>query len=355
MTTQRINDLRQTMEQLDLDAFLINNKANRYYISGFTGTYGQALISKNNQYIIADGRYFEQLKAQSPDFEVVDNKMRMDDTLNQLIANQNYGRIGIESNEMSVDEYLALSNDNDVLVPTANVIEKQRMIKSADELEKIQRAGEISDATFEHILEYIKPGMTEKQVANEIDQYGLNHGADATAFETIVASGVRSALPHGHASNKVIVNNEMIIFDFGFMVDRYYSDITRTIAIGSVDDQLKEIYQVTLDAQKEGIKNCHSGVQMRKIDAIARDYITQKGYGDKFLHGTGHGLGLTVHEYPLFNSDSTEDLQKHMTFTVEPGIYLAGLGGVRIEDDVWINDTGEPVVITHCPKEWIEL
>jgi len=355
LTVNRIEELRKSMNDLNLDAFLINNKANRYYISGFTGSYGQALISQTGKYIIADGRYFEQLKTQSPDFEVVDNKMRMDEALNNLIATNKLDRIGIESEEMNVEEYLALSSGNDTLVPTTNIIEKQRMIKSEDERKKIEEAGHISDETFEHILEYIKPGMTEKQVANEIDQYGLNHGADATAFETIVASGTRSALPHGHASNKVIEDNEMIIFDFGFMVDKYYSDITRTICLGKVDDKLKEIYQVTLDAQLKGIANCRAGVPMSNIDAIARDYITKKGYGDKFLHGTGHGLGLTVHEYPLFNSDSTESLKNHMTFTVEPGIYLAGLGGVRIEDDVWINDDGEPVVMTHSPKQFIEL
>lgn len=355
MTKKRIEELRCSMTENNLDAFIINNKANRYYISGFTGTYGQALITQNNKYIIADGRYFEQLKTQSPDFEVVDNKMRMSEAIKHVISKDDLHSIGIESDEMNVSEYLSLKLNDVDLVPTANIIEKQRMIKDKDEVSKIEKAGHISDATFEHILDYIKPGMTEKQVANEIDQYGLNHGADSTAFETIVASGVRSALPHGHASNKVIQNNEMIIFDFGFMVDKYYSDITRTIVIGHVDEQLKKIYQVTLAAQEKGIENCCDKVPMKKIDDITRSYITEMGYGDKFLHGTGHGLGLTVHEYPLFNADSTENLQKHMTFTVEPGIYLAGLGGVRIEDDVWINDDGEPIVMTHCPKEWIEL
>lgn len=343
------------MQDQDLDSFLINSKANRFYMTGFTGTYGQAIITKTDKYIIADGRYFEQLKTQSPDFEIVDNKMRMESSINDLLLRKNLKRMGIESIEMNVSEYLALNNENFEMVPTSNVIEKQRMIKDTDERRKIEKAGQIADESFIHILDYVKPGMTEKQVANEIDQYGLNHGADATAFETIVASGIRSALPHGHASNKVIQNNELVIFDFGFMVDGYYSDITRTICIGKVDSELKNIYQVTLNAQKEAISNCHDGIQMKNIDAIARNYITNKGYGKNFLHGTGHGLGLTVHEYPLFNVDSKESLQGHMTFTVEPGIYLEGNGGVRIEDDVWIDDNGNPELMTHSPKEWIEL
>lgn len=352
---ERIKSLRESMIENKLDAFLINNKANRYYMSGFTGSYGQALITVDGKYIIADGRYFEQLKTQSPDFEVIDNKTGMEETIQSLIEEHELSKVGIEAEDMNVNEYLALNKGAVSLIPTANLIEKQRMIKDKDEVAKIKKAGEISDLTYEHILKFIKPGMTEKQVANEIDQYGLNHGADATAFETIVASGYRSALPHGHASNKVINENEMIIFDFGFMVDRYYSDITRTVSLGKVDDKLKEIYQVTLDAQVKGINSCKSGVPMKGIDKIVRDYISEKGYGDKFLHGTGHGLGLTVHEYPLLNTHSEELLQNHMTFTVEPGIYLAGLGGVRIEDDVWIDDSGNPIVLTHSPKEYMEI
>lgn len=357
MTTSRVNTLRNRMKQKGLDAFLVNSKANRFYLSGFTGTYGEILIGADAQYVITDSRYFEQLKLQSPDFKVVDNRMRMAETIHKLILDKDYHHLGIESDEMNITEYLALTagEDGTELVPTQNWIESQRMIKSSDEKAKIQTACAIADATFEHILTYIKPGLTEKQVANEIDNYGLAHGADAPAFETIVASGKRSALPHGHASNKVIANDELIILDFGFEKDHYFSDITRTIALGNVEDELRHIYQMTLDAQKAAIAICHTKTAMKTIDQTARQYITDAGLGDKFLHGTGHGLGLSVHEYPLLNSDSHESLQNHMIFTVEPGIYLEAHGGVRIEDDVWLNDTGDPEVMTHSPKEWIQL
>lgn len=355
MLGQRIEQLRKQMSSSDLDAFVINSKANRYYISGFTGTYGQALIDLKNQYIIADGRYFEQLKTQSPDFTVIDNHMRMTETIQDHIRKMGYHRVGIESDEMNVSEYLGLLTDQVELVPTKNWIESQRMIKDTDELTKIKKAAQISDLTFQHILDFIKPGMTEQQVANEIDQYGLAHGADKPAFETIVASGHRSALPHGHASDKIIEENELIILDFGFEADHYFSDITRTIALGNISDELRHIYDVTLNAQKKAIAGCQAGVAMYDIDGIARQYISEAGLGDKFLHGTGHGLGLTVHEYPLLNNDSHESLQSHMTFTVEPGIYLEQKGGVRIEDDIWIDDQGAPVILTHAPKELIEL
>lgn len=355
MNDSRLDALRAQMRAQQLDAFILNEKANRYYLTGFTGTYGEALIAADDQFIIADGRYFEQLKTQSPNFTVVDNHMRMVEALNRLITDRGYQRIGIEAEYMNVSEYLGLKASQATLVPTTDVIESMRMIKDLDEQKAIQKAGAVADETYQYILGYIKPGMTEKQVANEIDRYGLAHGADATAFETIVASGVRSALPHGHASNKVIREHEMIIFDFGFMVDHYYSDITRTLALGSVSSKLKEIYAVTLAAQKAAINACHAGVAMAEIDHVARQVITDAGYGEYFLHGTGHGLGLTVHEFPLLNQDSQTDLQAHMTFTVEPGIYLAAQGGVRIEDDVWLDANGEPLVMTHSPKEFIEL
>ena len=345
------------MKENGLDGFIVTSKPNRYYLSGFTGTYGQVLITLDSQYVIADGRYFEQLKTQSPDFEVVDNQMRMNATLRRLIADHGFHRLGIETDEMNVTEYLSLTTDFSTtqLIPTQDWIESQRMIKDATEKATIQKAAAISDAAFKHILTYIQPGMTERQVANEIDSWGLRHGADAKAFETIVASGKRSALPHGHASNKVIENNDMIILDFGFEKDSYFSDITRTIALGQVDTELKHVYEITQAAQKAAIAASKEGVPLRDIDKTARDAISAAGFGDNFLHGTGHGLGLTVHEYPLLNQDSTEKLQKHMAYTVEPGIYLENHGGVRIEDDVWLNDDGQPELLTHAPEHLIEL
>lgn len=352
---KRLELLRKNMLDNDYDALIINNKANRFYLSGFTGTYAQIVIDRTEQFIIADGRYFEQLKKQAPRFEVIDNHMKMDQALKQLIQNKGYQRIGIEADEMKVSEYLALSNLEINLVPTRNLIETQRTIKDDVELKKIQKAAAIADSTYEHVLSYIKTGMSEKQVANEIDRYGLEHGADAPAFETIVASGKRSALPHGHASNKLIDNHELIIIDFGFMVDHYYSDITRTIAMGSVSKVLKHIFDVTLIAQQAAIKACQIGKPLNEIDASARNLITSEGFGENFLHGLGHGLGLTVHEYPLLNQQAAAKLKAQMTFTVEPGIYLENKGGARIEDDIYLNEAGNPIILTHAPRQWLQI
>lgn len=352
---ERLHTLRKKMKQNNLGAVIINNKANRYYLSGFTGTDGQILITQTEQYIIADSRYFEQLRQQSANFTIIDNRMAMNTAMKRLLSKIGEQRIGIEADEMNVSEYLALSGADGELVPIYNLIEQQRMIKDEEERNKIQHAALIAGETFNHIIKYIRPGMTEKQVANEIDQYGLKLGADAPAFETIVTSGIRSALPHGHASEKVIQNGELIILDFGFEWRHYYSDITRTIAVGPVSKELRQIFDITLAAQKKAIQTCKKDVPLKSVDKVARDYIAKAGFGNNFLHGTGHGIGLTVHEYPLLNHDSDEQLQNHMTFTVEPGIYLEQKGGIRIEDDIWIDDDGVPVVMTKSPKEWIQL
>lgn len=355
MLKSRLKVLRMKLVDEKIDAFIINNKANRYYLSGFTGTYGQVVISQQEQFVIADGRYFEQLKEQSPDFTIVDNKMHMAETIRELLAEKKYQKVAIESDEMNVSEYLELLKNDIELIPTQNWIENQRMLKEEVEIDCIQKAAVITDQTFSHILKFIRAGMTEKQVANEIDQYGISIGADGPAFETIVASGIRSSLPHGHASDKVIQQGELIILDFGFLKDHYYSDITRTVALGDISDELKEIYQLTLTAQNLAIEACQTGKPLKEVDAAARNYLTDQGMGANFLHGSGHGIGLTVHEYPLLNPDSTETIQANMTFTVEPGIYLEGKGGVRIEDDIRIDEKGQAQLMTHSVKELLVL
>jgi len=351
----RLKRLREKMTEYRLDAFLVSTKANKYYLSGFTGTDGQLLLSKHRNFVIADGRYFEQLKQQSPSFEIIDSHMNSTKTSIELINEYGFKRIGIEANDLTVANFLKFAKHKIEVVPTENFVEAFRMVKDKFEKEKIQKACNITDRTFEHILNYIKPGMSEKEVANEINHFGLSCGASSPAFETIVASGVRSALPHGHASDKIIKNNELVILDFGFMYDYYFSDITRTIAIGNISEELRRIYNITLEAQCLAINKCDAGMRMCDIDQIARDDISRNGYGDSFLHGTGHSIGLSVHEYPLVNNESMELIKNNMIFTVEPGIYIEDKGGVRIEDDVWIDNMGYPQLLSKAPKELIFL
>lgn len=352
MNNKRIEHLRTLMQDKNIDAFLINNKANRYYVSGFTGTYGSVLIDRDSQYVIADGRYFAQLKQQAPDFDVIDDHLELSRTIANFVSKQNYKRIGIEANDMNVTEYLAILNSGQIkLIPTQNIIEQLRLHKDESEVKRIKKADAISDKAFEHIFNYIEPGMKEKEVANELDNYGISHGADSKAFETIVASGYRAGMPHGHASNKTIKNNEIVIIDFGFQYDHYYSDETRCIALGNIDSKIKEIYEIDREAQQAAIDSCEIGKPLKEIDQAARSVITKYGYGDYFLHGLGHGLGLTVHEYPFLRPSSKAKMEANMTFTTEPGIYLEGLGGVRIEDDILMSEDNKAIRLTHSSRK----
>ena len=234
------------------------------------------------------------------------------------------------------------------------MIEKIREVKDASEIKIIRQAIEIADQAFEHILTFIKPGITEIQVANELDFYMRSLGASGVSFDTIVASGVRSSMPHGVASQKVIESGDLITLDFGCYYEGYVSDMTRTIALGTIDPKLKEIYEIVLRANEIVNENTKAGITGKQMDALARDYITQKGYGDDFGHSTGHGIGLDIHEGPSISFRNEEPLVVNNIVTNEPGIYLAGLGGVRIEDDLLIQEGGVEI-LNHSPKELIIL
>ena len=234
------------------------------------------------------------------------------------------------------------------------MIEKLRMIKTDDEIRTIRRAAEIADEAFSHILTFIKPGVTELEVSNELEFFMRRLGASESSFDTIVASGKRSALPHGVATGKTIENGDMVTLDFGALYDGYVSDITRTVAVGEPTEELKKIYHIVLEAQMRACSALKPGMTGKEADAVARDYIKDHGYGEAFGHSTGHGIGLEVHEGPGLSFRSDTVLKPGMVVTVEPGIYVPGLGGVRIEDDVLITEDGCEL-LTSSPKELIIL
>lgn len=227
-----------------------------------------------------------------------------------------------------------------MLVPVSGWVEQLRLIKTEDELAILQRAADIADETFEHICTYIRPGVSELDVANEMERYMRSLGATQSSFDSIVASGVRGALPHGVASDKLIEEGELVTLDFGALYNGYISDITRTVAVGEPSEQMKEVYEIVLAAQKRGVEQIRPGMKASEADKVVRDVIVEKGYGEAFGHSTGHGIGLEVHEMPALSSRNDTVLQCGMTVTVEPGIYLPGIGGVRIEDDIVLTETG---------------
>lgn len=351
---QRIEKLRTTMRQYGLESLLITSPYNLRYLTNFTGTTGLAVITLERLYFVTDSRYTEQAEKQAEDFIIVQNIGPIYEEVTKILEQDEPENIGFEENityaeYVALEEIVPLTTD---LVPVSGMVEALREVKSADEVAIIKQACAISDQAFTHILDYIKPGMTEIQVANELDFYMRSLGASGVSFETIVASGARSAMPHGVASEKIIEQGDLVTLDFGCYYHGYVSDMTRTIAVGEPDEKLKEIYQIVLEAQEKVLEVAKAGLSGAEYDRIARDYIVEKGYGAYFSHGIGHGIGLEIHEEPTISQRLDNILYAGQVITDEPGIYLSGLGGVRIEDDLLITEEGCEV-LTHAPKELI--
>lgn len=352
---KRIDKVRAYLAQEHIDAIWITNEKNLRYLANFTGSAGEALITKDQAYFVTDFRYKEQASKQAQGFEVVIHSGDLYGQINDLLKEEGINRLAIEADHINLSLFRELENLLDCqLIESQGVVEDIRQIKDEEELATIQEACRITDLAFDHILTYIKPGLTEIQVANELEHYLKGLGAEGMSFETIVASGYRSSMPHGVASDKVIEEGDLVTLDFGCYYQGYSSDMTRTIAVGDIDPKLKEIYQIVLEAHLKVIDEAKAGMTGKEIDAIARDYITAKGYGPDFGHSTGHGVGLDVHEKPAVSMKSDDIMQENMVITDEPGIYLEGLGGVRIEDDLIIKKDGVQL-LNKAPKELIIL
>ncbi|GAA0350872.1 M24 family metallopeptidase [Bacillus horti] len=351
---QRINRLRALFDEHQVDGFLITSKSNRRYMTGFTGSAGVVLITKTEAVFITDFRYEEQAKEQAQGFEIVKHVEPIGEKIAEVLERLNVKRLAFEQDHVTFATYRGYQQRFSAeLVPVSGAVEKLRMIKDEQEIQTIRHAVKIADETFTHILNFIKPGLTEIQVANELEFHMRSLGASTSSFDMIVASGARSALPHGVASDKVIEKGDFVTLDFGAVYQGYISDMTRTFAVGQPSDKLIEIYNICLEAQLQGVRNIKAGITGKQADDYCRDYITAKGYGEQFGHSTGHGIGLDVHEDPkLSKKGSDELLQPGMVVTVEPGIYLAGVGGVRIEDNIVIKETGNEI-LTQSTKELI--
>ncbi|TWT09383.1 aminopeptidase P family protein [Planomicrobium sp. CPCC 101079] len=347
----KLQKLRTEMEKQQLEALLVTSRYNLRYVTNFTGSAGLALVTKDKAWFITDFRYTEQATAQATEFEVVQAKTNLLEEVAELAKEYGVGTISFEQEYMTYATFVQYQEKLDAqLKPVSGLIEKIRMIKTPDEVEILKQAAKIADAAYEHICGFIRAGRTELEVSNELEFFMRQQGATSSSFDIIVASGLRSALPHGVATGKVIEQGELVTLDFGALYNGYISDITRTVAVGEPSEQLKEIYQIVLDSQVLGVEKIGPGMTGIEADAIARDYIKSKGYGEAFGHSTGHGIGLEVHEAPGLSSKSETVLEPGMAVTVEPGIYLPGIGGVRIEDDILITESGNER-LTNSTKE----
>ena len=334
----------------DDEAIFISSYPNIFYYSGFKSEDAFLLISKDKRLIITDSRYAVQAKEQATGFEIIDISCGFKNIFSKISEN----RIGFEEQNVTVAQYEKYKSElgNKELFAMQCKINAPRQVKDRDEIKKIAEAERLSDEAFKYVLDKIKDGITEKNIAFELEFYMRRHGASALSFNTIAASGVRGAMPHGLASDKVIKNGELLTLDFGCVLDGYCSDMTRTIAVGSISDWQREIYDIVLKAQTAALKTVSAGKQCAEIDAAARKIITDAGYGKNFGHALGHSVGIEIHENPNFSPKSKDIVEIGNVITVEPGIYIDGMGGVRIEDVIAVTENGA-VNITHSPKELI--
>lgn len=349
----RIEKLKALLEEKSLDAFYIAYNPNVRYLTGFSGSSGTVLVTKNKDYFITDFRYKDQSHEEVKGFGIIINYTASDE-LKKIIESLGIKTIGFEANRMTYSGYENNVNNFPALkfVPLTEAVEKLTMQKTKDELDKIQKAVDITDQTFSKMLEFIKPGMKELDVSAEITYTHKKLGAEKDSFDPIVASGWRAALPHGRASDKVIEKGDILTLDFGCVYEGFCSDMTRTVAVGEPPAEIKKIYQIVFDAQQKGIDAARSGISSKSVDSAARDYITSHGYGENFGHGLGHGLGIEVHEMPGLSQRMDITLAENSVVTIEPGIYIEKLGGVRIEDDVILKSSG-CVIMNKSPKELI--
>jgi len=353
----RVTRLRGAIERNSLDAALISNAQNRRYLSGFTGSAGYLLICVDDAVIATDFRYYEQSAAQAPAFRLHKTVSGLDAWLPGLFVGLGGKKVGFEAADMSVATHQqfrkALTKmpavDQPKLVATTNLVEGLRLYKEPAEVEALQRAVDLGDAAFTDVAQRIEPGWTEKLVAWEIEKYIREHGGDGLSFDTIVAGGAWGAMPHAYPRDRKLEKGEGVVIDMGCDVSGYMSDLTRTIYLGEADDPFRKIYDIVLTAQLTAEEMVQPGMSGEEAHMIAHNVIEAAGYGETFGHGLGHGIGLQVHEAPRVGRTSKDELKDGMVFTIEPGIYITGWGGVRIEDMV-VMDGGKARVMSRAPK-----
>lgn len=346
-------DFNPLLDAYGLDVFYVSKPENVRYLSGFVeGKDGKVILTREEAVFITDGRYIVEASQQPFRYEILLNRSELPQLLNKYFR----GRVGFEAEHLNVAalEDLQQANPSLQYLPTRGLIEKARAVKSSAEIEAIRAAAQLADAGFKHILPFIRPGARERDIALELEFFCRKQGSEGMAFGTTVASGVRGAQPHGGATDKAIESGELVTLDFGCVVRGYCSDMTRTVAVGAVSDTLRSIYQSVLEAQTKALEAVAAGQTGKDLDAIARNYLSGQGYGEYFSHGLGHGVGLFIHEVPSLGRTSEDRLEVGNTVTIEPGVYIPGVGGCRIEDLAVVTKTGYEV-LSHSPKELIEL
>lgn len=343
MKELRVQKLVETMGLKEHHAVLLHNPSNMFYISGYSGE-GVVMVSRGGCAVITDFRYTEQAENEAKGFAVhmTETGRTQNDIINNLCMEIGVDKVFFEDDYLTVHAYEKLRETVKGVEwrTVSGAVEQLREVKDEEELAFIAKACQITSEAFERLLPNVKEGMSEKQIAGLLEFEMRSLGAEGTAFSTIVAAGVNGSLPHAVPGDYLISQGDMITFDFGAKVGGYCADMTRTVAVGQPSEKMRKVYQIVLEAQKMAQDAVHAGKSCREVDAIARDYIDSNGYQGRFGHGLGHSLGIDIHEDPRFNTVSTAVLKENQVMTVEPGIYLPGVGGVRIENSVVVLKDG---------------
>lgn len=355
----RLKKVLNVMAQKHIDGLLLKDENTIRYVCGFSGDSSLLYIDHNRAVLITDGRYTEQARLEmSKMFKVLEYKavdsFSIWRTALELAKAGSVNVLGFDGGWYSYAEYSLLQKLAGEICLESIDLSGIRMVKDKKELELLNKAAWIADDAFNKLLKEIQPGCTERELAARLEYYMRERGSEKVSFDTIVASGVRGALPHGMASDKVVEAGELVTFDFGAIYKGYHSDITRTVMVGMANGWQREIYTIVENAQRLGVKAAKVGMTGQEVDALVRQYITEQGYGEYFIHGTGHGVGLEIHEMPNINKRGTTVLEEGMVFTIEPGIYIPGKGGVRIEDTVVLTEEGA-VPLNTVRKQLIEI
>jgi Xaa-Pro aminopeptidase len=355
MLNNRISSARQYLERFGVDAIIFLGLPNIRYLAGFTGSDGALVLGKEKEWFLTDSRYTTQASLEVATAGVVEYRIKIEG-LAALLTAEAVKKVGFEAEQTSVAFLQSLGKDlPDVeFVPIGTELDDLRIIKDAGELQYLSESAELASQALLGILDSIRPGVPEREVALGIEFAMKKAGADEKSFDFIVASGPRGALPHGKASVKAISAGELVTIDFGAVYRGYHSDETVTVAVGNPDSKQREIYAIVKDAHDKALDAVKPGISLKELDDIARRFIEEKGYGKYFGHGLGHGVGLEVHEKPTVSFRSEQVAAEGMVFTIEPGIYIPDWGGVRIEDTLVVTQDGYQL-ITKVPKELIVL
>jgi Xaa-Pro aminopeptidase len=354
MPLARIKRLQKLLPDLKADALLVDDPTDLYYLTGMELSTGRLLVTKRSTRLLVDGRYIESCRSNSP----VPAQLAGKGALHELLGKSKVARLAVDSQSTSYQAYKALQKElkPTTLVPCESPVSRLRIIKDSSELTLLRAAAKLGSQGYDFVLTQLKEEVTEEQVAQELEIFWKRRGGKKVAFDPIIAFGPNSSMPHYRAGKRKLRRGDAVLIDIGVTLNHYHSDMTRLVFFGAADLRLEKIYQVVLEAQQKALEACRPGVSAGEVDQKARQLIASHGYGDKFLHSLGHGVGLKIHEAPLINSNPLHKnliLEKGMVITIEPGIYLDQIGGVRLEDTVVITANGYENLTKRPTKQLI--